>query len=135
MKEPVQERPSVPTGTETILVVDDQQMVLDIAQKILVRLGYQVLLARDGREAVEIARNYDGEIHLALLDLTMPRMGGSEAYPLLMRARPQLKVLVCSGYELDSASQALLDAGASAFVQKPFRLRTLASQIRESLDE
>ncbi len=62
-------------------------------------------------------------------------MGGAEAFPLLMAARPNLKVVVCSGYELDRAAQALLDAGASAFVQKPFRTRDLAPVVHAALDD
>ncbi len=120
-------------GQETILVVDDEPVVLDVTQQILECLGYRVLCARHGQEAVEIARSCPDEIHLAVLDMGMPVMGGAQAYPLLMEARPNLKVLIASGYELDPAAQALLDAGASAFIQKPFRAHVLAASIRRAI--
>ena len=80
------------------------------------RLGYTFLSANSGKDGVRIAREYSGEIHLAFLDMGMPDMSGPETFPLLMESRPDLKVIICSGYELDSASQALLDSGALAFL-------------------
>ncbi len=134
---PVKRRKSVsnvPTGTGTVLVVDDEPSVIDVTKRMLERLGYRTLTASNGHEAVELAKNFDGDIHLAILDMGMPVMGGAEAFPLLMAARPNLKVVVCSGYELDRAAQALLDAGASAFVQKPFRRADLAPVVRAAID-
>jgi len=125
----------IPTGTETLLVIDDEAIVLDATRKMLERLGYQVLCARNGEEALELARSFEGDIHLALLDMGMPVMGGAEAWPRLKEIRPGLKVIVCSGYELDASSQALLDAGASAFLQKPFRVTELAQALRRALEE
>ncbi len=124
----------IPTGTETVLVVDDEEMVLEVTRRMLERLGYRVLCAHNGKEAVETARSFDGDIHLALLDMGMPVMGGEEAYPMLMEALPELKVILYSGYEPDSASLALLDAGAKAFLHKPFRVEVLAQAIRKVLD-
>jgi len=120
-------------GTETVLIIDDEKAVVDVTKRILERLGYSVLISRNGREAVEIAQEYAGEIHLALLDMGMPVMGGQEAFPLLLESRPNLKVIICSGYELEPSSQALLDAGAHSFLQKPFQVRTLGQQIRHAL--
>ena len=123
----------LPKGEEVVLLIDDEEIVLGATREILEHLGYRVLCARNGQEAVDIARTYDGLIHLAVLDMSMPIMGGAEAYPLLMEARPALKVIVCSGYELDSAAQSVLDAGASAFLRKPCRTARLASVIRDAL--
>jgi len=125
----------IPSGSETLLVIDDEAIVLDATSKMLERLGYQVLCARNGEEALEIARSFEGDIHLALLDMGMPVMGGAEAWPRLKEIRPGLKVIVCSGYELDASSQALLDGGASAFLQKPFRVTALAQALRRALEE
>jgi len=122
------------TGAETILVIDDEQMVRDVTQLMLEQQGYRVLIASSGREALDVAEGFDGDIHLALLDMGMPVMGGSETYPELMRVRPDLKVIVCSGYGLDTAAQALLDAGASGFLQKPFQIRDLAREVRCAID-
>jgi CheY-like chemotaxis protein len=103
--------------------------------KLLTRFGYSVLTATNGQEAIEVARTFDGEIHLVLLDMGMPVMGGAEAYPLLRHARPEIKVIIYSGYELDATAQALLDAGASAFIQKPFQMTALGAEIRRALQD
>lgn len=123
----------MPGGTETVLVIDDDEMVRDVTHETLMRLGYQTLMAVNGKEAVEIARAHQGEIHLALLDLAMPIMGGAEAFPLLKEARPDMKVIICTGFEHGTASRALVDAGVSAFLLKPFGPSTLAKEIRIAL--
>ncbi len=121
---------TIPGGTETVMIIDDEPLVSNVAKRMLERLGYKTLTASNGREAVELARSFAGDIHLAMLDIGMPVMGGAEAFPLLIEARPNLKVLICSGYELDGAAQGLLDAGANAFVQKPFSMADLGPLIR-----
>ena len=131
---PQQLRETLCAGTETVLLIDDEEIVQCVTAQILEELGYRVILARNGLEAVEIAKTFDGDIHLALLDMGMPIMGGAQTFPLLIQARPKLKVVICSGYELDPAAQDLLDAGASAFIQKPFRAQTLANALREAIE-
>ncbi len=121
-------------GHETILLIDDEHVVLQVTREILERFGYTIVCARNGKEALDLARDYAGDIHAAILDMGMPVMGGAEAYPLLKRLRPDLKVVISSGYELDPAAQALLDAGASAFIHKPFRAQHLAAELRKALD-
>jgi CheY-like chemotaxis protein len=130
-KKPVE---SFPTGHETILVVDDDEAVIDVTRSILERLQYRVLVARHGIEAVEVARSHPGEIHLALLDMGMPLAGGAEAFPFLRAARPEMRILISSGYEMNEVVQGLLAAGASAFLQKPYRVSALARGIRQVLD-
>jgi CheY-like chemotaxis protein len=120
-------------GGETILVVDDEETVLRVCEAMLRRLGYRVLLAETARRAIEIANSHEGEIHLAILDMWMPDLGGTEIFPALRLVRPDTRVLICSGYELDDSAQTLLDEGAFGFISKPFRLETLASQLREAL--
>ncbi len=123
-----------PTGRETILLVDDDEAVLDITKTLLERLQYRVVIARDGVEAVEAARTHDGALHLCILDLGMPLAGGAEAYPFLKAARPDLRVMISSGYEMNDIVQSLLAAGADAFLQKPYRMSALARGIRQVLD-
>jgi two-component system cell cycle sensor histidine kinase/response regulator CckA len=123
------------TGGETVLLIDDEETVIAVGSRMLERLGYTVVVARDGREGVELAQTHPGPIDMALLDMGMPVMGGKEAYPLLMEARPGMKVLICSGYELDTTAQEVLDAGAQGFIHKPFRFRELAAELREILDQ
>jgi CheY-like chemotaxis protein len=127
-------RRAFPTGDETILLVDDDEAVVDVTRAILERLSYRVLVARHGVEAVEIARAYDGPIHLALLDMGMPLAGGAEAFPFLREARPDMRVLISSGYEMNDVVEGLLAAGADAFLQKPYRISGLARGLRQVLD-
>lgn len=125
----------LPKGHETVLVVDDEAMIRDTTRQILERLGYTVIEAGDGEAAVEIVRARERNIDLVLLDMAMPVMGGAEAYIQISKLRPEIKVILCSGYELGSAAQETLDRGAQAFLQKPFRIQTLAAEIRRVLDE
>jgi CheY-like chemotaxis protein len=120
-------------GTETILIVEDEEMVMEVNRKILERLNYRVIGAHTGSEAVKIAQTFDGDIDLALLDLGLPDKGGNEIYPLLMKARPNLKVIVCSGHSLDSPAQEIIDAGAQDFIQKPFTVDTLSAKLNKVL--
>ncbi len=121
-------------GTETILVVDDQETLLKLTSMMLARHGYKVLTANSQQEAVELARDFEGAIHLVLLDQGIPGRGSAKAFPLLKQARPDLKVLLFSGYDLDATAQALLDAGANGFLKKPVSSMILAEEIRKVLD-
>ena len=117
----------------TILVIEDDEMVMDLVQAMLERLGYRVLGATTGEEAVDMARTFDGDIDLALLDIKLPDMSGNQVYPLIMAARPDLKVVVCSGYAIDGPAKEILNSGAQGFIQKPFSLPTLAEKVRSVL--
>jgi two-component system cell cycle sensor histidine kinase/response regulator CckA len=117
----------------TILVIEDDEMVMDLVQAMLERLGYRVLGATTGEEAVDMARTFDGDIDLALLDIKLPDMSGNQVYPLIMAARPDLKVVVCSGYAIDGPAKEILNSGAQGFIQKPFSLATLAEKVRSVL--
>ena len=123
-----------PTGDETLLLVDDDDAVIDVTKSILERLHYRVLVARHGIEAVEVARTHQGSIDLAILDLGMPFAGGAEAFPFLKAARPDMRVMISSGYEMNGVVQGLLAAGADAFLQKPYRVSALARGIRQVLE-
>ena len=123
----------LPTGEGTVLVIEDEEPLVKMFRKILEMLGYRVLEARTGKEAVELAKTFDGQIDLALLDIKLPNMSGNQIYPLIMEARPNLKVVVCSGYSIDGPAQEILDAGAQAFIQKPFFISTLAEKLKDVL--
>ena len=96
----------------------------------LERLGYSMLVAKTGKEAVDIAKTFEGDIDLAILDIVLPDMGGKDVFPLIMEARPNLKVIVCSGYAVEGPAQEILDAGAQDFIQKPFSLETLSKKLK-----
>jgi nitrogen-specific signal transduction histidine kinase len=126
---------SVSAGAETILVVDDERMILEVTAETLRRLGYRTLTARNGQEAVDVARAHDGPIHLVLLDMSMPVMGGADAFPRIKALRPDTRFIVCTGFEQELISSHLLDAGGvNSFLLKPFRLSALAHEIRKVLD-
>ena len=120
-------------GTGTILLIDDEEYVIDVTQAMLERLGYRVLPAKTGEEARDIADSFDEDIDLAILDIVLPDMHGKMIYPLLTEMRPNLKVIVCSGYTIDGPAQEILDAGADGFIQKPFSMATLSEKLNEVL--
>jgi len=122
------------TGTETVLVVDDEELVRSVSKMVLEKLGYKVMPVEGGNEALKLISNYDGDIDLVLLDMAMPEMSGTETFSELEKVRPGMKFIICSGYELDEDAQALLDRGAKAFLQKPFMPDELALLVRQTLD-
>ena len=129
-----QPKTEIAMGEGTILVIEDEEPLVDLFRQILERLGYRVLLARTGKQAVELAKTFDGQIDLALLDIKLPDMDGGRVYPLIMEARPDLKVIVCSGYSIHGPAQDILDAGAEGFIQKPFSIAPFAEKLKEVLE-
>nr|AGF93289.1 multi-sensor hybrid histidine kinase [uncultured organism] len=121
------------SGTETILLVDDEEMIRDVGREMLEGLGYRVLLADSGRQAVDTMSAHKDEIDLVILDFTMPEMSGAETFRRLQSVAPDLLVLVSSGYSLNDEVQAILQQGAKGFIQKPFNLERLSRKLREIL--
>jgi CheY-like chemotaxis protein len=117
-----------------VLVVDDEETVRDIAGGILESAGYGVLTAVDGLEGVETFRQSADDIDCVLLDLTMPRLGGEEALRCMRRIRPDVPVILSSGYSEREAMSAFDDAGPAAFLQKPYRAGQLIDKIREAME-
>jgi CheY-like chemotaxis protein len=120
-------------GTETILLVDDEIKILDIGKEILQEMGYEVLIAQNGKEAVEVFREHKEAIDLVILDMIMPEMGGGEAYDRIREEKPQVKALLSSGYSIDGQASEILERGCDGFIQKPFKMRELSMKIREIL--
>jgi len=120
--------------TGTILVIEDEEVVIDVICAMLERLGYSVLLAETGKKALDIAKSFDGNIDLAILDVILPDLPGKEVYRHIMEARPNLKVIVCSGYASDGPPQEILDTGAQDFIQKPFSVATLSEKLKQVLE-
>jgi len=112
-----------------ILLVDDDAPVLGVGQKFLKVLGYRVLTARNGREAIELYGTYHDIIELVILDLVMPEMGGGEVFDRLKEINPAVKVLLASGYGIDGEAAKVLGRGASGFIQKPFDIRQLSKNL------
>ena len=122
-------------GHGTILVVDDEEMVRATVRKILTRLGFDVLTAEDGRAGLAIFRAHANEIRMVLLDMMMPHMGGEDTFVELRRIRPEVKVLLTSGYNEQEAVQRFVGRGLAGFIQKPFSPQDLAHTIREILSD
>ena len=121
-------------GSGTILMIEDEDVVIEVTQAMLEMLGYRVMVAKTGKDATHIAETFDGQIDLALLDIKLPDMEGGKVYPLIMEARSNLKVIVSSGYSIDGPAQEILDAGAQDFIQKPFSIATLSEKLKEVLE-
>jgi CheY-like chemotaxis protein len=122
-------------GIETVLLVDDEEMIIDVGTRMLTKLGYEVLTARNGAEAAEIYGANQDKIDFVLLDMVMPKVGGGEAYDRMKAINPDVKVILCSGYSIDGQATDILNRGCNAFIQKPFNLKTLSQHIRAVLDE
>ena len=124
----------LPGGNETILLVDDQETVWDFLIEALQKLGYSVLLAENGLDAVEICKANPGEIDLVLLDMIMPKLGGHGAFYQIRAVDPNIKILLSSGFVAQEAVDDLLANGAAGFLPKPHRIKTLAEELRRILD-
>jgi CheY-like chemotaxis protein len=126
-------RRAAPVGAETILVAEDSEGVRHLVRDVLARAGYRVLEARDGEEALRVAREHAGPIHLLLTDVVMPGAGGRAAAEGLTAARPETRVVYMSGYTEDAIlTKSVLEAGAD-FLEKPFTPRDLEQKVREVL--
>ena len=125
--------PLVVKGSGTVLLVDDEQMIIYVGGQMLERLGYQVLTAPNGKEAIKLFERHKDHIVLLILDMIMPVMGGSETFDNLKTMYPTLKVLLSSGYAVDGQASDILKRGCSGFTQKPFNLEQLSRKTSEVL--
>ena len=122
-------------GTETILLVDDEEMIRKVGQKLLERLGYQVLTATDGKDAIRVYEKNQDIIDMVILDMVMPNMGGGQAFDGLKEINPNVKVLLSSGYSIDGEATEILKRGCNGFIQKAFNMKELSEKIREVLEK
>ena len=132
------EKPSRPTqrlhGNETLLLVDDEEMILNVGTQMLTRLGYTVLTAQTGQAAIDIYRRQMDTIAMVILDMIMPVMSGRDIFERLLEIDPGIKTLLSSGYSIDGQAAEILKRGCKGFLQKPFTLDALSQKIREILD-
>ncbi|HZV06746.1 MAG TPA: response regulator [Gemmataceae bacterium] len=128
------EHPTIPKGTETVLLVEDEDAVRSLSKIVLKACGYTVLEAGDGQEAVSIAQQHQGSIDLLLTDLVMPRMSGHQLAELLVQTRPHLRILFMSGYTDEAIRGHGQDQATVALLEKPFAPINLARKVREVLD-
>lgn len=130
----VPEDASVSSGTETILLVEDSKLLAKVTRDFLALAGYRVLVAAEASEAFRVAAEYSGRIHLLLTDVVVPHMNGRELSELLLKKRPEMKVLFMSGHTAGVISQNVLLDEDVAFLEKPFAQNALARKIRQLLE-
>jgi len=123
----------VEDGNETILLVDDEKLVLDMGTKMLKKLGYTVFEAGDGETAIKIFKENYEDIDLVMLDMIMPGMGGGEVYDQIRKINSDVKVLLSSGYSVDGQATEILQRGCDGFIQKPFGLEDLSNKLKRIL--
>ncbi len=125
---------AIPFGNETILLVDDDEIIRKMGKRTLETYGYQVLLAADGNEAVDIYQEKMDEIHLVILDLIMPNMDGKKAFQALKQINPGIKALLASGTRQTTRNNPLIESGECGFIQKPFMASQILHTIRRTLE-
>ncbi len=124
-------------GAGTILIIDDEDDIRDLSVDMLEPLGYKVLLAENGSKGINMLREHKEDVSLVILDMIMPKMSGNEVFQALRTIKPDLKVLLCSGYSHEGFAgiDKLLENGAAGFVQKPFTLKVITESIKKILDK
>ncbi len=123
------------TGSETILLVDDEEMIIKVGQAMLERAGYRVQTARDGAQAVEFVRRQGECIDLIILDLIMPHMNGRDAFDAIRALPSDIPILLSSGYALDGQAAGMMQKGCNGFIQKPFSVTALTQKVRALLED
>ena len=121
-------------GQGTILLIDDEEIILDVGSEMIKRLGYAVITAAGGKAGIEAYREHRDTIDLVVLDMIMPDLSGKDTFERLKEIRPDVSVLLSSGYSLNGQAREIMDKGCRGFIQKPFNLGDLAEKIREILD-
>jgi CheY-like chemotaxis protein len=122
------------SGRETILLVDDEKNNIAVTKEILESLGYRVMIAGCGQEAIALYMERGREIDLVILDLIMPGMGGGKTFEALRDIDPDLKVILSSGYSVDGEARRIMEKGCNGFIQKPFTIADLSKKVREVLE-
>jgi two-component system, cell cycle sensor histidine kinase and response regulator CckA len=136
-KEVVQEKTvtgTIARGTETILLVDDEKMVVEVTRELLESLGYRVYAAGSGQEAIAVYMEKRSKIDLVILDMVMPGISGGETYNRLKEISPDIRFLLSSGYSINGEAQSIINRGCNGFIQKPFQLEKLSRSVREAID-
>jgi CheY-like chemotaxis protein len=134
VREVVKSAPEVVKGTGSVLLVDDEELVLGVSKELLEVMGYHVLAAKDGKEAVEIYRKNQDDIDIVVLDMVMPGMGGGEVFDCLKGINPNVRVLLASGFAVNGEATQILERGCNGFIQKPFNMNELSEEIEQIMN-
>ena len=132
LAEPQDTSPAI-TGKGTVLMVDDEQMILDVCAPMLASLGYSALTASTGRKALQIFQEKKEVIDLVILDMIMPDVGGGEVFDRMKAIDPSVQVLLSSGYSIDGQATEIISRGCDGFIQKPFNTKQLSEKLAEIL--
>jgi len=126
---------TISKGTETVLLVDDEDMIIDVGQALLTKLGYRVIGVNSGKEAVAVIHRQGYGIDLVILDMIMPNMDGGKTFDRIRDICPQIPVLLSSGYAMNGQAEKIMNRGCDGFIQKPFSAYELSQKIRKILDK
>jgi signal transduction histidine kinase/ActR/RegA family two-component response regulator len=122
-------------GSATILLVDDEELIIDVGQAMLERLGYRVMVCRGGQEAVKEITDMGNKIDLVILDMVMPGMDGGTTFDQIREIQPDMPVILSSGYAINGHADKIMRRGCNGFIQKPYNISELSQKIRKVLDE
>jgi len=131
---PGEREKEVQQGSETILLVDDEDMIIDVGREMLMAMGYKVLSAGGGKKAIDVYKKNKDKIDLVILDMIMPDVNGGDVYDKLKEISPDIKVILSSGYSISGQATEILDRGCDGFIQKPFNIKQMSQWIRKVLD-
>jgi two-component system, cell cycle sensor histidine kinase and response regulator CckA len=134
IKTPAQEKAcqeEIIEGEGTILLVDDEEMILSVAEEMIKALGYEAMVAKGGINAIDLYRHNKDKIGMIILDLIMPGMSGGEVFDQLKKIDPDVRILLASGYSIDGEASSIMDRGCNGFIQKPFNIQELSKKINE----
>lgn len=121
-------------GSETILFVDDEELILEVGQLMMEKLGYTVLTASNGQQALDVFRSEKERVHMVILDMMLPDMRGRDVFEKLKDIHTGVRVLLSSGYSIDGRAGEIMELGCDDFIQKPFDLKRLSLKIRHVLE-
>lgn len=121
-------------GTETVLLVDDEEMIRDVGEAMLAKLGYRILVADSGEQAVDLVKQNGNDINLVILDLIMPGLDGGKTFDRIKKVKPTMPVILASGYAIDGQANEIMNKGCDGFIQKPYNISDLSQKVREILD-
>ncbi|MBC2709662.1 MAG: response regulator [Desulfosarcina sp.] len=125
----------ISNGSETVLLVDDEDMIIDVGQALLKKLGYRVIAVKSGQEAVEVVHRMGSGIGLVILDMIMPGMDGGRAFDRIREICPEIPVMLSSGYAINDQAEKIMSRGCNGFMQKPFSVSELSQKVRQTLDK
>ena len=122
-------------GSETVLLVDDEEMIQEVASAMLEKMGYRVIIAASGEKAIAAVAESGGDFDIVILDLIMPGMDGGKVFDQIRKMQPRIPVLLSSGYAINGLATEILNRGCNGFIQKPFNISELSKKVHEVLDE